>query len=89
MISWNNFLKTFKYMQLFWEGLVCTVSLSALSVVAGFIPALVSAPKRPAKFKPLRIAAPPHLWMFHATPLKVELFPIYSVALAGVAHPPL
>lgn len=87
MISWDNFLKTFKYMQLFWEGLVCTVSLSALSVVAGFILALVLATMRLAKFKPLRFAATTYVELFRATPMMVQLFLIYHVALAGVSLP--
>ena len=87
MISWNNFLKTFKYMQLFWEGLVCTVSLSALSVVAGFILALVLATMRLAKFKPLRFVATTYVELFRATPMMVQLFLIYHVALAGVSLP--
>lgn len=87
MISWENFLKTFKYMQLFWEGLVCTVSLSALSVVAGFILALVLATMRLAKFKPLRFVATTYVELFRATPMMVQLFLIYHVALAGVSLP--
>ena len=87
MISWNNFLKTFKYMQLFWEGLVCTVSLSALSVVAGFILALVLATMRLAKFKPLRFVATTYVELFRATPMMVQLLIIYHVALAGVSLP--
>lgn len=87
MISWNNFLKTFKYMQLFWEGMVCTISLSALSVVAGFILALVLATMRLAKFKPLRFVATTYVELFRATPMMVQLFLIYHVALAGVSLP--
>ncbi len=87
MISWDNFLKTFKYMQLFWEGLVCTISLSALSVVAGFILALVLATMRLAKFKPLRFVATTYVELFRATPMMVQLFLIYHVALAGVSLP--
>ena len=87
MISWDNFLKTFKYMQLFWEGMVCTISLSALSVVAGFILALVLATMRLAKFKPLRFVATTYVELFRATPMMVQLFLIYHVALAGVALP--
>lgn len=74
-------------MQLFWEGLVCTVSLSALSVVAGFILALVLATMRLAKFKPLRFVATTYVELFRATPMMVQLFLIYHVALAGVSLP--
>ena len=87
MISWDNFLKTFKYMQLFWEGMVCTISLSALSVVAGFILALVLATMRLAKFKPLKFVATTYVELFRATPMMVQLFLIYHVALAGVSLP--
>lgn len=87
MISWDNFLTTFKYMQLFWEGLVCTISLSALTVVAGFVLALVLASMRLAKFKPLNFVSAAYVEIFRATPLMVQLFLIYHVALAGVSLP--
>lgn len=87
MISWENFLKTFKYMQLFWEGMVCTISLSALTVVVGFVLALVLASMRLAKFKPLSFVAAAYVEIFRATPLMVQLFLIYHVALAGVSLP--
>ena len=87
MISWENFLKTFKYMQLFWEGMVCTISLSALTVVVGFVLALVLASMRPAKFKPLSFLAAAYVEIFRATPLMVQLFLIYHVALVGVPLP--
>ena len=74
MISWENFLKTFKYMQLFWEGMVCTISLSALTVIVGFVLALVLASMRLAKFKPLRFIATAYVELFRATPLMVQLF---------------
>ena len=87
MISWENFLKTFKYMQLFWEGMVCTISLSALTVVVGFVLALVLASMRLAKFKPWSFVAAAYVEIFRATPLMVQLFLIYHVALAGVSLP--
>ncbi len=87
MISWENFLKTFKYMQLFWEGMVCTISLSALTVIVGFVLALVLASMRLAKFKPLRFIATAYVELFRATPLMVQLFLIYHVALSGVSLP--
>lgn len=87
MVSWENFLKTFKYMQLFWEGMVCTISLSALTVVVGFVLALVLASMRLAKFKPLSFLAAAYVEIFRATPLMVQLFLIYHVALVGVPLP--
>lgn len=43
MLSAAKFEKTFQYMTLFWQGVACTVSLSALTVVFGFILALILA----------------------------------------------
>ncbi|MBR2482042.1 MAG: amino acid ABC transporter permease, partial [Oscillospiraceae bacterium] len=40
MLSAAGFAKTWKYIELFKEGLVCTVSLSALTVLFGFFLAL-------------------------------------------------
>ncbi|HIQ67880.1 MAG TPA: amino acid ABC transporter permease [Candidatus Faecousia excrementigallinarum] len=74
-------------MQLFWEGMVCTISLSALTVIVGFVLALVLASMRLAKFKPLRFIATAYVELFRATPLMVQLFLIYHVALSGVSLP--
>ena len=46
MLSAAKFEKTFQYMTLFWQGVVCTVSLSALTVLFGFILALILAMAR-------------------------------------------
>lgn len=46
MLSAAKFEKTFQYMTLFWQGVACTVSLSALTVVFGFILALILAMAR-------------------------------------------
>lgn len=46
MLSAAKFEKTFQYMTLFWQGVVCTVSLSALTVLFGFILALLLAMAR-------------------------------------------
>ncbi len=46
MLSAAKFAKTFQYMTLFWQGVACTVSLSALTVVFGFILALILAMAR-------------------------------------------
>lgn len=41
MLSAAKFEKTFQYMTLFWQGVACTVSLSALTVLFGFVLALL------------------------------------------------
>ena len=54
MISSAGLAKTFKYIELFEQGLVCTVSLSALTVLFGFILALLLAVARLSKLNVFR-----------------------------------
>ena len=54
MLSIEGFKSAFKYIQLFKEGLVCTVSLSALTVIMGFVLALLLALMRMADLRPFR-----------------------------------
>ena len=87
MLSQRGFEAAFKYMDMFVEGLVCTVSLSALTVIFGFMLALVLALMRMAKFKPLNWLAATYVEIFRATPLLVQLFIVYHVLLAGLDLP--
>lgn len=84
MLSVSGFEKTFQYMTLFWQGAVCTVSLSALTVVFGFILALLLALCRLGKVKVLNILASVYVEIFRATPMLVQLFIIYYVVFNGV-----
>ncbi|MBQ2855143.1 MAG: amino acid ABC transporter permease [Oscillospiraceae bacterium] len=54
LLSIEGFQSAFKYIQLFKEGLVCTVSLSAFTVILGFVLALVLALMRMADLRPFR-----------------------------------
>ena len=54
MLSVKGFEAAFGYMQLFVEGLITTVTLSALTVIFGFMLALVLALMRMSNFRPLR-----------------------------------
>ena len=54
MLSVEGFQSAFRYIQLFKEGLVCTVSLSAFTVLFGFILALMLALMRMADLRPFR-----------------------------------
>ena len=54
MFSAAGFAKTWEYIDLFKQGLVCTISLSFLTVVFGFILALVLAIMRLSNFCPFR-----------------------------------
>lgn len=58
MITIEGFEKTFKFIDMFWEGLACTVILSALTVIFGFILALVLALMRLSNVRPLAFLKP-------------------------------
>ena len=42
-LSVEGFQSAFRYAEMFWQGLVCTLALSALTVLFGFILALILA----------------------------------------------
>ena len=52
MFSAAGFAKTWEYIDLFKQGLVCTISLSFLTVIFGFVIALVLAIMRLSNFRP-------------------------------------
>ena len=54
MLSAKGFAATWKFMGMFRDGLICTVSLSALTVLFGFILALLLAVMRLSDFRPFR-----------------------------------
>ena len=54
MFSAAGFAKTWQYIDLFKQGLVCTVALSALTVFFGFFLALLLAVMRLSDFRPFR-----------------------------------
>ena len=87
MLSIEGFKSAFEYMQLFKEGLVCTVTLSAFTVVLGFVLALMLAMLRMSRFKPLKFLASAYVEVFRATPLMVQLFIVYFILLADLNLP--
>jgi polar amino acid transport system permease protein len=58
LITAEGFAKTFQYIDMFWEGLIATVVLSALTVIFGFILALVLALMRLSNIRPLAFLKP-------------------------------
>lgn len=54
MLSAQGFAATFKYLSMFRDGLICTISLSALTVIFGFILALILAMVRLSNFNVFR-----------------------------------
>lgn len=87
MITLNGFRATLKYLSMFQQGLVCTLSLSAFTVLFGFILALVLALMRMSKIQPLRWVATAYVEVFRATPMMVQLFIVYYILLAGISLP--
>ena len=87
MFSSAGFAKTWQYIQLFEQGLICTLSLSALTVIFGFILALALALMRMSKVKPLSWFATGYVELFRATPMLVQLFIIYYVVFSGISLP--
>ena len=84
MLTSKGFEAAFSYWQLFLQGVVCTVSLSALTVVLGFILALLLAVCRMGRVRILRILAAAYVELFRATPMIVQVFIIYYVVFNGV-----
>lgn len=72
---------------MFEQGLATTLTLSALTVIFGFILALVLAICRMSKIAPLRWVATAYVEFFRATPMLVQLFIIYFVVFSGVKFP--
>ena len=54
MISKAGFARTFQFLSMFRDGLICTVALSALTVIFGFVLALVLAVMRLSHVQPFR-----------------------------------
>jgi polar amino acid transport system permease protein len=87
LITLEGFEKAFRYIDLFLEGMACTVTLSALTVLFGFILALALAISRMSKVAPLRWLATVYVEVFRATPMLVQVFIVYYVLLADIPLP--
>lgn len=87
MLSIRGFQAAFSYFRLFEEGLVCTVTLSFLTVLFGFMLAMVLSLMRLSRSRILRAIAATYVEIFRATPLMVQLFLVYFVLLVDVSLP--
>ena len=87
MLSISGFQKAFEYIDLIKQGMICTLSLSALTVLFGFILALFLAICRLSNIKIAKYLATIYVEVIRATPLLVQLFIVYNILLAGVALP--
>lgn len=84
MLTAQGFSKALEYWKLFLQGVACTVSLSALTVVLGFILALFLAICRMGRSKVLKAFATAYVELFRATPMVVQVFIIFYVVFDGV-----
>ena len=87
LLSWNGFQKAFEYISLIEQGMVCTLCLSALTVLFGFILALVLAICRLSNLKIAKTLATVYVEVIRATPMLVQLFIVYNVLLSGISLP--
>jgi polar amino acid transport system permease protein len=87
LITLEGFQKALLYMDMFLEGMACTVTLSALTVLFGFILALALAISRMSKVAPLRWLSTVYVEVFRATPMLVQVFIVYYVLLADIPLP--
>lgn len=84
MLTVAGFEKAFAYWKLFLQGVVCTISLSALTVLFGFILALLIAMCRMGRSRILKAVSTAYVELFRATPMVVQVFIIYYVVFDGV-----
>lgn len=84
MLTVAGFEKVFTYWKLFLQGVVCTISLSALTVLFGFILALLIATCRMGRSRILKAISTAYVELFRATPMVVQVFIIYYVVFDGV-----
>ena len=84
MLTIQGFEKALQYWQLFLQGVACTISLSALTVIFGFVLALLLAVCRMGRSKVLRAISTAYVEIFRATPMVVQVFIIFYVIFDGV-----
>ncbi len=84
MLTVQGFQMAFKYWKMFLEGVVCTVSLSALTVIFGFILALILTLCRMGRSKILRAISTAYVEIVRATPMVVQIFIIFYIVFDGV-----
>lgn len=84
MLTVAGFEKALAYWKLFLQGVVCTISLSALTVIFGFVLALLIATCRMGRSRILKAVSTAYVELFRATPMVVQIFIIYYVVFDGV-----
>lgn len=87
LISVAGFEKAFRYLGLFKEGLICTLSLSVCTVLLGFMLALIIALMRIGKFSPTKWLATAYVEFIRGTPMIVQIFIIFYIVFASNPFP--
>lgn len=86
-VSAVGFEKVFRYAELFKQGMICTVSISALTVFFGFFLALLLAFMRLSRVPVLKAVAAAYVEIIRATPMLVQLLIVYLVVFSGIRLP--
>ncbi|HPR39561.1 MAG TPA: amino acid ABC transporter permease [Oscillospiraceae bacterium] len=86
-ISAEGFEKVLRYSELFKQGMICTVSISALTVFFGFFLALLLAIMRLSKVGVFKLVATTYVEIIRATPMLVQLFIVYLVVFSDIQLP--
>ncbi len=84
MLTVQGFQMALKYWKMFLEGVVCTVSLSALTVIFGFVLALILTLCRMGRSKILKAISTAYVEIVRATPMVVQIFIIFYIVFDGV-----
>lgn len=87
MVTIAGFERAMGYIDLIRQGLICTLCLSLLTVVFGFLLALVLAIARLSNVKIPKILATIYVEVIRATPMLVQLFIVYNILLGGMDLP--
>ncbi len=87
MLTLEGFSITWNYIELFLQGMVCTVSISFFTVLFGFILALPLALVRISKVKPFNYISTAYTEIFRTTPMLVQLFLVYFVLFGNIHLP--
>lgn len=86
-LSFENLASVLRYADLFKQGLIVTVLLSALTVLFGFILAMVLALMLLSSVKIVRMIAGAYVQFVRCTPMLVQVFLVYYVVFGFITLP--
>ena len=86
-ISIDNFLRVFKFKQLFLQGLTVTVLLSLLTVLMGFLLAFLLAMMHLSSLRILRIISGVYVQIVRCTPMMVQVLIMYYLLTGLIPFP--